>query len=81
MDIIQLGEPIAVEAVFNKGKFSPVWFIFSGQKHMVKKVQFFWKERKGRDTFYIFSVTDENNTVYKICFNPQSLDWRLLLDA
>ncbi len=79
-DDLDGGEPIEVGVSFKIDKFFPIWFVLSGGKHIIKKVPFVWKKSKGRNLFYIFSVIDEHNALYKLCFNRQSLRWQLVTD-
>ena len=72
------GEAIDVVVSFKRGGFFPLWFFLHGNKHMIKNVQFTWQEKKGAEAFNLFSVTDNNDTQYTICFIPQSLVWKIV---
>ncbi|MFH2138411.1 MAG: hypothetical protein ABII88_07860 [Candidatus Omnitrophota bacterium] len=74
------GEPIDVVVNFKQKRFYPVCFFFGNRKHIIKAVQFVWKEKKGRDLFYLFNITDEQESVYTMCFSSQSLRWRLIIE-
>ncbi|MFH1460372.1 MAG: hypothetical protein ABIG64_08420 [Candidatus Omnitrophota bacterium] len=77
-DNILPGEPVDVVVYFKKNKFIPKYFAFNSDKHIIKKIQFTWCEKKGTQAFNIFSVTDENNTSFTLCFNRENLQWRIL---
>ena len=72
------GEAIDVVVSFKRGGFFPLWFFLHGNKHMIKNVQFTWQEKKGREIFELFSVTDSNDTQYTICFLRQKMRWRII---
>jgi hypothetical protein len=74
-DNIMPGNPVNVVASFKEDRFFPLWFFLHGDRHLVKKVQFIWQERKGREKFYLFSVTDTYDTQYTLCFLYQSMRW------
>ena len=73
-----LGQEVDVVVSFKGQKFFPIWFFLHGDKHMIKNVQFSWQEKKGREVFELFSVTDNNNTQYTICFIRESFRWRII---
>ena len=72
------GEPIEVIVSFKDGRFLPLEFSFNDEQHLIKKIEFVWKENKGREIFYLFSITDTFKNRYTICFHRQSLNWRLI---
>ncbi|MFH1093932.1 MAG: hypothetical protein V1739_07245 [Candidatus Omnitrophota bacterium] len=74
------GQAIDIVVSFKRGGFFPLWFFLHGNKHMIKNVQFAWQEKKGADVFHLFSVTDNNDTQYTICFLRNSMRWRLILE-
>lgn len=75
------GQTIDVVVSFKRGGFFPLWFFLHGDKHMIKNVQFAWQEKKGTEQFQLFSVTDNNNTRYTICFAQRSFRWRIINPA
>ena len=72
------GEAIDVVVSFKRGGFFPLWFSLHGDKHMIKNVQFTWQEKKGAEVFNLFSVTDNNDTQYTICFARKSFRRRVI---
>ena len=74
----KIGEDIEAGVVFKNGKICPRWFKIAENRYMIKNINFTWKEKKGKETFYIFSVSDENNAIYKICFRPNKFSWILI---
>lgn len=75
--ILDLCEQIRVGAVFEGSWPKPVWFGFHGEKVAVKSICYRWKERKGGDVVYKFTVTDGDN-LYEIAFSSASMMWTLL---
>ena len=72
------GEEIDVVVSFKRGGFFPLWFFLHGNKHMIKNVQFIWQEKKGKEIFRIFSVTDSYDTRYTLCFIHRSFRWKVI---
>ncbi len=79
-DNVLPGEEIEAAAVFTRGKILPLWFNFCGERHIVKKIFFVWKERKGGEEFCLYSVSDKDGCKYRLCLSRQKLLWRLLND-
>ena len=77
-DDILAGEPIDVVVSFKGAKFFPLWFFLHGDKHIIKNIQFTWQEKKGREVFYLFSVTDNYDIRYTVCFLRQSMRWKAI---
>ncbi|MCK4994124.1 MAG: hypothetical protein KAS13_03650 [Candidatus Omnitrophica bacterium] len=72
------GQSIDVVVSFKRGGFFPLWFFLHGNKHIIKNVQFTWQEKKGIGVFDLFSVSDNNDTQYTICFIRKSFLWRII---
>ncbi len=77
-DDVLPGEAIDVVVSFKGGGFFPLWFFLHGNKHIIKNVQFSWQEKKGREVFHLFSVMDNYDTHYTICFIRKSFRWRVI---
>ena len=73
---VEINEPIKVGAVFFRGEVRPVWFSWNGRQIRIRETTFTWKTREGRASILHFSVTDGQG-LYEICYNPESLGWRL----
>lgn len=74
---VELNEPIEVAAVFSRGGIRPVWFSWNGRQVRVSETTFFWRTREGSAAILHFSVTDGQG-LYEICYNAETLGWRLL---
>jgi hypothetical protein len=70
-------EPIEVEAIFEKGKITPLWFNFGGIRHNIKEVTYRWQDRKGQEILYYFSVSD-GEEVFQIYLSNKTLTWKLI---
>lgn len=71
-------EPVEVTVLFKPGRFLPTAFSLHGNDHCIKRIEFVWKDKKGQNLFYLFSVTDTSNNSYTLCFNRQGLIWKLI---
>lgn len=70
-------ERIQVGAIYGgKTRVRPVWFIWSGKKYHVYKVNHMWKEGNGREVLVFFSVSDQANT-YLLCYNALDMEWTI----
>ncbi len=75
--ITRIEEPIRVGVVFGNGKkIKPVWFVWNKRQYRIRNITYSWLSREGRSTIYNFSVTD-GNTLYEICYNAETLSWKL----
>ena len=72
------GEPVEVITCFKEKRFYPECFFFSDRKHVIVKTAFIWKEKKGRELFYLFRVVDSQKGEYTLCFSKERLRWRII---
>ena len=72
----KLGFPISVVTLFHNGRVTPKSFIWDNRTFWIQKVNFFWKDKHGKETLYFFSVRTEAGT-YEIAFSHQSLSWHI----
>ena len=72
----ELNEPIAVLAWFKNGKIQPRLFVWKNKKYKVKKVNYNWQERRGRETLSLFSV-NTGSDLFQISFNNFTYSWHL----
>lgn len=72
------GEVIDVVVSFKRGGFFPLWFFLHGNKHVIKNVQFAWQEKRGKEVFRLFSITDNYDTQYTLCFKFNTLCWKII---
>ena len=70
-------QTIEVVAQFRPGKIKPLYFILNNQRYEVERINYFWKDYRGRESLYCFSVSDAVNT-FQIYFSNYSLSWRLV---
>lgn len=68
-------ESIEVIAKFSHGKILPLYFVLSGNKFKITKINFSWVEHKGKFPVYYFSVADNSDT-YSICLNIENMSWK-----
>jgi hypothetical protein len=80
-DDVLPGEAVDVVAVFKKNGIIPRGFTLRGQTYRIQRIEFAWKERKGREMFHLFSVTDEQQRVHTLCVSRESLVWRILSEV
>lgn len=79
---LELDEKIGAGVIFGpKTKIKPLWFWWRGRKYQVKKITYIWKTKKGKATLYHFAVIDENDNLFELCYNSESLVWRVLSSA
>jgi hypothetical protein len=77
MQTQEIGEPVDVAVVCKDGKAPvPKWFVWSGRRHAVDRVEHVWKSRDGRMPLWGFSVLSGAD-VYELQWNPQTLRWLL----
>ncbi|MCR4278796.1 MAG: hypothetical protein NUV81_02745 [bacterium] len=72
----KISEPIEVMVAFRGSRPEPIVFKWNRKIYRVSKVNLMHTERRGREKFYIFSVSDETNA-YRLSFSGESLKWNL----
>jgi hypothetical protein len=78
---MQIEEKISVGAIFGSatgGKLKPLWFFWNKRKYQIKEVTYGWMTKEGKATVYHFSVKDENDNLFEITYNNESLVWKVL---
>jgi hypothetical protein len=73
-------EPVEVFAKFLKGRIIPLYFVLSGNRFNISRINYVWNQRKGRTVLYYFSVADKNDT-YRLCFNSEAMSWHLIANS
>jgi hypothetical protein len=73
----RVAEEVRVAAIFAPGcKIQPVWFEWRRQKHAIKELSYFWKDRAGEATLLHFAVSDGSN-LFELIFNLSDQNWTL----
>ena len=72
-----INEPIKVLVSFLGTQVKPLSFVWQGRRYNPTKINLVHSERKGDSRIYYFSVSDNAN-FYRLAFDNQSLEWRLL---
>jgi len=71
-------EKIEVYAFFRKGKVYPRVFIYKGREYRIKKITYYWREKKGEEVLHYFaSLVGED--LYYLCFSSHTLSWTLII--
>lgn len=71
-----LDERIEVLSWFRNAKIYPHTFIWNKKQYEIKKVNYAWQEKSGKETITYFSVTTELDTC-QISFNNTTFGWRI----
>ena len=74
---VEINEQVKVGAVFSRGEIRLAWFSRNGRQVRVTETTFVWKTWEGSACVLHFSVTDGRG-LYELCFNRETLVWRLL---
>ncbi|MFC1510395.1 hypothetical protein ACFL49_01925 [Candidatus Omnitrophota bacterium] len=69
-------DAIEVGTLFRGGRIIPCMFVWQERRYKIKEVTCFWKEKKGSEALYNFSVTDGIN-LFQIVLNAHFMVWRL----
>ena len=70
------GNPIAVHCLIEKGRITPESFVWNNQTFDIKKINFRWSDKKGKDTLSIFSGSTKQGS-YEIAFSSVKLSWNM----
>lgn len=69
-----LDEAIKVSSLIHNGRITPKSFQWKNRILDIEKINFFWKDSCGKETFHVFSVQTKTGT-YEIAFSHQALKW------
>ncbi|HAJ56169.1 MAG TPA: hypothetical protein DCL35_00175 [Candidatus Omnitrophica bacterium] len=72
----EAGSAIAVKCLFDKCKVIPQSFFWRNRELSIQKINFFWKDKQGKETLDFFSVSTSNGT-FEIVFSHEAMSWRL----
>lgn len=72
-----LHKSIRVGAIFEKGWPKPIWIDINGQKITVKHIFYKWREKFASYHIIKFSLSDSDNIIYEIEFDPVGMNWHL----
>ncbi len=72
------GENVDIVVSFKQGGFFPLWFFLNSNKHTIKNINLKWHDKKGKEVFQLFSVSDTNNSRYTLCFSQQRMKWKII---
>lgn len=75
-DAAPAGAPIVATCRVENGSLTPDSFIWRGQTFPVTKINFRWKDKKGEEVLFYFSVSTPRGT-YEIVFSRERLTWHL----
>ena len=73
-----LNEKIKVGVIFKEnGGFKLLWFKRQEQFHQIKKITYCWTSYQGEAKIYHFSVLDQHDNLFELCYNTRQLYWIL----
>ena len=72
-----INEPVEVFVGFFKEKLRPLVFRWRNKKYAINKVNLVYISYEGKNKIYYFFVSNNVN-YFKLCFNTESLNWKLM---
>lgn len=72
----KFGMPIAVISLMKDGRITPSSFSWRNATFKINRVNFFWKDKQGREELIFFSVETDRGT-YQIVFSSTRLSWHM----
>jgi len=72
----RVDEQVKVVTAFTS-KPTPLLLEWRGRRIAVKRVNLYFQKKVGQRLFYYFYVSDTSDNGYKLCFDTESLNWRL----
>jgi len=76
-DAGRLGPVIRATCEIEKGGIRPLSFLWRGRSFVVQRINFRWRDKKGKEELWLFSVSTPCGT-YEIAFSNQRLSWHLI---
>jgi len=71
-----INQKIDVLVAFTQKNVVPLYFKWSNRRYKVDKVNMIHENFEGKNKFYFFSVTSQNN-FFKLSFNTNKNKWKL----
>jgi hypothetical protein len=76
--ITYVNTPVKVGVVFGGDKkVRPVWFVWEKQEYRIKEITYTWSSKEGVAELWHFSVIDQNDNLYELCYHDKSMLWML----
>ena len=76
--LTQIDESIKVVAIFGDGrKLKPIYFLWKSRKYKISQIAYTWISQEGESKIHHFSVIDTNDDLFEICYNNESMIWKL----
>jgi len=72
-----LGPAISATCRIEKGGVRPLSFVWHHRSYDVRRVNFRWKDKRGKKELWFFSVATPGGT-YELAFSSQHLSWHLI---
>ena len=72
-----LGPVIRATCEIEKGGIRPLSFHWRRRSFDIQRINFRWKNKRGREELWFFSVSTPDGT-YEIAFSCQRLSWHLI---
>jgi hypothetical protein len=73
---VDLNQSVRVSSIIHNGRIEPKSFQWKNRTFDIEKINFFWKDSCGKETFHIFSIQTKIGT-YEIAFSHQALKWHI----
>ena len=70
-------DPVDVLSAYVDGRIEPIRFRWKGSVIRVKRVTGRWNRREGQTRLQYFSIEDEAQGTYELCFDPRGPKWVL----
>jgi len=73
----EIGKPIEVVVVFEKGRIIPVRFRWSGRVIKIARITSWWKTNEGKFRIRHYAVLDQNSQFCQLSYNERTAEWFL----
>ncbi len=73
----ETGAPISVNCQMTEGRILPRSFEWKDQTFDIEKINFFWKDKKGKEELFFYSVNTQKGS-YQILLTTPGFNWRLI---
>jgi len=73
----ELGEPIEVWAVFNRGQIKPLGFKWRQRVYKIARVTQRWHSPAGKYKCRHFGIVDTQDNFFEICYREEDCSWSI----